>query len=75
MQRCVGVNGQCVQPSEFACHMYAFVHLAQTSETELLLQVASLASTTVGVASLASHCTATQCLCIIEIIKAVKCIV
>ncbi len=71
----MGVNGQCVQPSEFACHMYAFVGVLSMVYAFMVLQVAllaSLASATAGMALLAplvSYRMETQCMSIIEVIK------
>ncbi len=61
--------------SEFACYMYAFVGVLSMVYAFMDLQVALLtllASASAGVALLApltSHCKATQCMSILEVIK------
>ncbi len=76
MQRCMGVNGQYVQPLNLpAICMHLWVLWQWCIYASMVLQVAllaSLASATAGVALLAplpSHRMATQCMSIIEVIK------
>ncbi len=51
------------------CAAFVFVGVLSMVHAFMVLQVASLASATAGVASLASHRMATQCLPINEVIK------